>query len=122
MCFGRNIFIIERMQKGEYSKMKQLRKPLGQDKRGKQAMIVALLVGAALITGSGLWFAVYSVLNNVSFRVMNTSIPGFVLALLVIYFGLRSLLSVKKLSQVIMKDAAHFSWSNFKRAKPAKSR
>lgn len=102
--------------------MKNLRKPLGQDKKGKVATVAALLTGAVLIAGSGLWFAVYSIINDVSFKIMNTSIPGFVLALLVIYFGVRSILSVRKLSQVILKDSSHFSWSNFKRAKPAKSR
>jgi hypothetical protein len=39
-----------------------------------------------------------------------------------VYFGVRSVLSVIKLSEVVMKDASQFSWSNFKRAKPAKSR
>jgi hypothetical protein len=102
--------------------MKQLRKPLGQDKGGKLATVAALYAGAAIIMGSGLWFAVFSITNDISFKIMNTSIPGFVLALLVIYFGVRSVLSVRKLSQVILKDASHFSWSNFKRAKPAKSR
>ncbi len=102
--------------------MKQLRKPLGRDKRGKVAAVAALFAGAALIIASGAWFGVYSVMNSVSFKVMDTSIPGFVLALLVVYFGVRSVLSVIKLSEVVMKDASQFSWSNFKRAKPAKSR
>jgi FtsH-binding integral membrane protein len=102
--------------------MKTIRKPLGRDKRGKMATVTALFAGAVLITCSGAWFGVYSVVSNVSFRVMNTSIPGFVLALLVVYFGVRSFLSVNKLSKVILKDSSYFSWSNFKRAKPAKSR
>jgi hypothetical protein len=104
------------------AKLKQLRKPLDSDRRGKTAIVAALFAGAALIIASGAWFGVYSVMNSVSFKVMNTSIPGFVLALLVMYFGVRSVLSVKKLSEVILKDASHFSWSNFRRAKPAKSR
>lgn len=102
--------------------MKKVRKPLGNDKRGKMAIISALFAGAVLITGSGVWFAVNSIVNDISFKVMNTSIPGFVLAVLVIYFGVRSLLSVNKLSKVILQDSSYFSWSNFKRAKPAKSR
>lgn len=102
--------------------MKQIRKPLRQEKRGKTVMVAALLTGAVLIIGSGAWFGVYSILNNVSFRVMNTTIPGIALAVLVIYFGIRSVMSVSKLSKVIMKDSSYFSWSNFKRAKPAKSR
>ena len=109
------------VNKGE-SKMKQLRKPLGQDAKGKTAIVAALYAGAIIIMGSGVWFAMYSITNNIRFQIMNTSIPGLILALLVIYFGLRSILSIRKLSQVILSDSAHFSWSNFKRAKPAKSR
>jgi hypothetical protein len=102
--------------------VKKIRKPLGRDKRGKTAIVAALFTGAVLITGSGAWFAVYSLMGNISFKVMNTTIPGIVLALLVMYFGIRSFLSVNKLSKVILKDSSYFSWSNFKRAKPAKSR
>jgi hypothetical protein len=102
--------------------MKQLRKPLGQDKSGKTALVAALFAGAAAITCSGLWFAVYSVMNNISFKVMKTNLPGIALALLVVYFGIRAILSVKKLSGVILQESSYFSWNNFKRAKPAKSR
>jgi hypothetical protein len=102
--------------------MKQLRKPLGQDKRGKTAMVAALFAGAAAITCSGVWFGVYSITGNVSFKVMNTAIPGIALALLVVYFGIRSIMSVRKLSKVILQESSYFSWGNFKRAKPVKSR
>lgn len=102
--------------------MKQIRKPLGRDKKGKLAMVAALFTGAILIMGSGVWFAVYSITNDISFQVINTSMPGIVLALLVVYFGLRSLLSVKKLSKEILKDSSYFSWNNFKKSKHANSR
>ena len=102
--------------------MKKLRKPLGRDKRGKQVTVAVLLTSAAAIVGSGIWFAVYSIINDVSFQVANTKVPGVALALLVIYFGLRSFLSVRKLSQEILKDSSYFSWNNFKRNKPAKGR
>ena len=102
--------------------MKKIRKPLGASTKGKMATVAALFTGAVLITGSGAWFAVYSIMNNVSFKVLNTTIPGVAFALLVMYFGVRSFLSVNKLSKIIMKDSSFFSWSNFKKAKPAKSR
>lgn len=102
--------------------MKKIRKPLGSEKRGKLAVVAALFTGAVLITGSGGWYMVYSIVNNVSFKILNTSIPGFVLAVLVMYFGIRSILSVNKISKEILRDSTFFSWSNFKRARPAKSR
>jgi FtsH-binding integral membrane protein len=102
--------------------MKNIRKPIGRDKKGKMAIVAALFTGAVLITGSGAWFAVYSVMNNISLKVMNSSIPGIVFALLVMYFGIRFFISVRKLSKEILKDSSYFSWSNFKKAKPAKSR
>lgn len=102
--------------------MKQIRKPLGQDKKGKLAIIAALYAGAIIIMGLGVWFTVYSITNNISFNIVNASFPGFILALLVVYFGGRSIFSVHKLSQVILKDSAYFSWSNFKRMKSAKTR
>jgi FtsH-binding integral membrane protein len=102
--------------------MKQIRKPLGRDKKGKMATVAALFTGALLITGSGVWYAVYSVVNNINFKILNSTVPGIVLALLVMYFGIRFFLSANKLSKVILKDSSYFSWSNFKKAKPAKSR
>ncbi len=107
--------------KGEFH-MKTVRKPIGKGKKGKLAVVAALFTGAVLITGSGAWFAVYSVINNISFKVLNSTIPGLIFALLVMYFGVRFFLSANKLSKVILKDSSFFSWSNFKRAKPAKSR
>lgn len=101
--------------------MKQIRKPLG-GKKGKYAVIAALFTGSTLITVSGAFFAVYSIINNISLKVLNSSVPGFVLGALVAYFGIRYLVLVNKLSKEILKDSAYFSWSNFKRAKPAKSR
>lgn len=102
--------------------MKKIRKPLGGGKKGKYAIVAAMFTGTILITASGLWYAVYSIINNVNLKILNTSIPGFVLAALVAYFGIRYFLLVNKLSKEILKDSAYFSWSNFKKAKPAKSR
>ncbi|MEL4105217.1 hypothetical protein AAFA46_00030 [Oscillospiraceae bacterium WX1] len=102
--------------------MKQIRQPLGRDKKSKFAVIAALFTGDVLIIGSGVWFAVYSILNNISFKILNTTVPGAILALLVIYFGVRYFVSINKLSKEILKDSSYFSWSNFRKPKTAKSR
>jgi hypothetical protein len=102
--------------------MKQIRKPLGVDKKGKLVVVAALFTATVLITASGVWFCVYSVLNDISFSILNNNVPGIVFGLLVTYFGVRNFLLVNKLSKEILKDSAYFSWSNFRRAKTAKSR
>jgi hypothetical protein len=102
--------------------MKKIGKPPSKGNGGKLAAVAALSTGALLITCSGVWFALYSITNNVSIQVLHNDIPGIVLALLVLYFGVRALLSVRKLSNKILDASASFSWSNFKKAKPLKSR
>lgn len=102
--------------------MKQIRKPLSHDKIGKLAIVAALFTGSALITALGVWFAVYSIINNVSLNILSAEVPGFVLAALVAYLGIRYFILVNKLSKEILKDSAYFSWSNFKKVKFAKSR
>ena len=96
--------------------MIQLRKPLKAKKKGKMAIVAALYTGATLIIASGAWFAVYSILNDISFKILNNSIPGVIFGLLVMYFGVRSLLSAIKLSKVILDNTSYFSWNNFKKA------
>lgn len=102
--------------------MKQIRKPLSGGKKGKMATVAALFTATVVITASGVWFCVYSVMNNISFNILNNNVPGFVFGLLVTYFGVRNFLLVNKLSKEILKDSAYFSWSNFRRAKTVKSR
>lgn len=81
----------------------------------KVVMIRALFVLAIAITLSGIAFTLYSVFVQQTFRVLNAPLPGFLFGVLVIYFGVRSLLSVRKLREEVYKRNAHFSWNNFKK-------
>lgn len=83
----------------------------------KTLLISGLYAAAGIIALSGLLFIVYSQLNGISFKVMNTSVPGMVFGLLISYFGIKGLFSVKKLNTEINKTNARFSWDNFKKAK-----
>lgn len=85
---------------------------------GKLAAVIALFAGSCIITLLGVGFAVYSILNGVSFKVFNADIPGFVLAAVVIFLGVRYFLASMKMSKKI--DGKEFSWSNFKKQRKSK--
>lgn len=106
-------------QKGVY--VKQIRKPTRNDTPAKIALIIALYAGAALITASGALFMVYSFAQNIRISILSISIPGFVVALLMLFFGIRSFFSVRKLRHVVLKDSSHLSLGIFKN-RPFKSR
>lgn len=90
------------------------RHPVTQDVH-KIMIIRALFVLAVAITLSGVAFTVYSAFAQQTFRVLNAPLPGFLFGMIVIYFGVRSFLSVRKLREEVYKKNAHFSWSNFKK-------
>lgn len=81
----------------------------------KLAAFWSLTIFAVAITLSGAVFSVYSILNNVSFKVMSSSVPGFVFGVVVVFLGVRYILSMRKLSKELFKATSVFSWSNFKR-------
>ncbi|MDP4153124.1 MAG: hypothetical protein Q8865_06785 [Bacillota bacterium] len=90
---------------------------------GNKLIIIALLyVTSVLITISGIFFCIYSAISNLSFKIINTNMPGLVFGLLVAYLGLRYFISVKKLSSEVYKPTSIFSWSNFRKRKTLKSR
>lgn len=97
--------------------MNSLQNRTNNPKLQKKLIIFGLYFIAAGITLSGLLFILYSQMNNIRIQVINVPMPGMVLGLLIAYFGIRSILSVKKLSPEISKEDARFSWDNFKRAK-----
>ena len=102
--------------------MKTLSQAHGGKSSRKRLIIFGLYFFAWAIAFSGAFFCVYSYLKNVSFKVLNTNVPGLVFGVVVIYFGVRSILSVNKLRPELLRDDARFSWSNFKKQKPAKNR
>ena len=86
---------------------------------GKEKMlsIVTLYVVSILIILAGTLFSVLSLVNNISIPVLSSQIPGVVFGIVVIFLGLRYLLSVNKLKAEVFKPTATFSWHNFKKEK-----
>lgn len=111
-----------RLTERKEDEMKDLSKHDGGLEKQTRRVLTALFCLAFGIVLSGIFFFIYSLLSGISFKVLNTNVPGFVLGLFVVYFGVRSILSVSRLRQEISRTGAHFSWANFKREKGAKIR
>lgn len=88
--------------------------------RTKIAPIAALFVTALLIVIAGVMFSIYSVVNNISFTVLNSQVHGAVWGVVIIFLGVRYLLSVQRLKSEVYKSTSTFSWSNFKAEKAQK--
>lgn len=76
-----------------------------------------LMAATILIMFLGLFFSAFSVINNISLRIIRSDIPGVILGIMVFYLGLRYNILVRKLKQEVYTSTAGFSWSNFKREK-----
>jgi hypothetical protein len=88
----------------------------------KTAPIALLFVQAGLILLAGAAFSVYSALEDVAFTVLGSTIPGYVFGILVMFLGVRYLLSVRKLRTEVYKGTSRFSWENFKSDKARQRR
>ncbi|UOO38098.1 hypothetical protein IZU99_02235 [Oscillospiraceae bacterium CM] len=97
--------------------MKQFGKSAETDPVLKTALVIALYSGAALITGSGALFGVYSVMRDIRFGIMNITIPGIVIAMLMLFFGIRSFFSIRKLSRVLLQKTTQLSMGKTKTAR-----
>lgn len=86
----------------------------------KIVMVRTLFAIAIAITSSGALFTAYSLLKGTTFRVLNAPLPGALFGMMVVYFGVRSILSVRKLREEVYERGATFSWSNFKKQRPVK--
>lgn len=80
-----------------------------------------LMAGTILIMFLGLFFGAFSVINNITFRVIRSNISGAVLGMMVFYLGLRYYFLVAKLKPEVYANTSGFSWSNFKRGKKKKA-
>ena len=89
-------------------------------KKEKRILIALLYVIAVVIILLGASFCVYSVINNVQFAVLSSSIPGFVFGLVVIFLGVRYVSSLTKLKAEVYKTSSGFAWSNFEKTKNSK--
>lgn len=83
----------------------------------KVAAILILSITAVIIILLGVSFSIYSLINNVSFTVLNSNVHGAVFGAVSIFLGIRYFLSVLKLKAEVYKASSKFSWSNFKKTK-----
>lgn len=89
---------------------------------GKLISIYTLYIVSGSITFLGMLFSIYSLSFNISFKVLNTVVPGVIFGLIVAYLGIRYFFLVRKLKADVFKSSSHFSWSNFKPHNIFKSR
>lgn len=79
----------------------------------KVASIAVLFITSISIIVLGAAFSVYSIINNISFLVMSSQIHGMVFGVVIVFLGVRYLLSVQRLKAEVYKGTSRFSWSNF---------
>jgi len=87
----------------------------------KLIIINILYATTLIIIFLGMFFSIFSFVNNINFKVLNSSIPGAVFGVLVLYLGIRYYLSVTKFKEELFKTSSKFAWSNFKIEKFKKS-
>jgi len=90
---------------------------------GKEKLlpIVTLYVVSGVIILIGAAFSVFSIVNDISLPVLTSQIPGAVFGAVMMFLGIRYLLSVRKLKAEVFKSTSSFSWSNFKKVRKSKS-
>lgn len=80
----------------------------------KKVIIGFLYTVSAAIVLLGVFYSIYSYICHISFRVLNTNVPGSIFGAVVAYLGIRYFLSVNQLKRELYKSSSKFSWSNFK--------
>ena len=83
------------------------------DKR-KVIIVNFLYAATIIIIFLGIFFSIFSLVNHISFKVLNSSISGVVFGFLVLYIGIRYYFSIDKLKGELFKASSIFSWDNFK--------
>jgi len=83
--------------------------------REKIVSIMLLFITSILIIVLGVSFSIFSVVNNISFRVLSSQVHGAIFGLVIIFLGVRYFLSVRKLKSEVYKTTSKFSWNNFKK-------
>jgi hypothetical protein len=77
--------------------------------RSKMIIVFILFFTSIAITVSGAFFSVYSYINQISFKVINTNVSGILFGLVVVYLGARYFLSIRKLREELSAPDASFS-------------
>lgn len=85
--------------------------------RSKTTPITALFITAILIILVGAALIVFSVINNITFPVLNSQVHGSVWGVVMMFLGVRYLFSVQRLKTEIYQSTSRFSWNNFKSEK-----
>ena len=83
------------------------------DKR-KVIIVNFLYATTMIIIFLGIFFSIFSLVNQINFKILNSSIPGVLFGVLVLYLGIRYYFSVAKLKEELIKTSSKFAWSNFK--------
>ncbi|MEA4895534.1 MAG: hypothetical protein VB064_09760 [Oscillospiraceae bacterium] len=87
----------------------------------KVVPIVTLYLVSIAIILIGTAFSVYSLLNDITLPVMSSRVSGAVFGAVMVFLGIRYLISVGRLKAEVYKRTSSFSWSNFKKVGKAKS-
>lgn len=86
----------------------------------KKVLISILFVAALVICALGVFFSVYSYVNQINFKILNTQVSGIIFGLAVLYLGIRYTASLYDLKKELYKPTSRFSWDNFKKTKHGK--
>ncbi len=79
----------------------------------KELVIWALYVVSVLIILAGTYFSIMSVVKDISIPVLSSDIHGAVFGAVIVFLGVRYLLSVSRLRTEVYKPTSRFSWKNF---------
>lgn len=85
--------------------------------KSKIVIINILFITTMIIIFLGIFFSIFSFINDIHFKILSSSVPGVILGLLVLYLGIKYYFSVTKLKEELFKSSSKFLWSNFKRKK-----
>ncbi|AGF57583.1 hypothetical protein B0P06_004114 [Clostridium saccharoperbutylacetonicum] len=88
---------------------------ISSPEKSKVITINILFITTLMIIFLGIFFSIFSLINNIHFKVLSSSISGAIFGILVLYLGIRYYLSVTKLREELYESSAKFSWRNFKR-------
>jgi hypothetical protein len=80
----------------------------------KKVTVNILFFMSIAISLLGAFYVVYSLIFNISFKVINTDVSGAVFGLVVLYLGIRYIMMVNKLKQDVYGTSSRFTWSNFR--------
>jgi hypothetical protein len=108
MLGRKEVHMTDRDKRNNINKAKGTRK-------NKKIILAVLFATSVFITAAGLLISVVSIINNISFTVFQSQIPGAIFGLVIVFLGARYFYSVLKLKPELLKEENKFSWDNFKK-------